>query len=215
MYGKVDYYYRREKINMKRLSEDLSAWLVKQGVITIEDIELYEYAVYSFLLLLVPVTIVFIYGIFSRNFLESVSVVVTVIAFRKYCGGYHAKYSWMCMIFSCGSIFLCLYLADRIKYSAYINLLVIITGVMICFMGPIDSENRRLDENEKKLYAKKTVLTTVVFVGLYFLLLMVRKKLSICMFLGMVLVAGLQKIGVITEGYMEKIKDIGLYNAKK
>ena len=48
MYGKVDYYYRREKINMKRLSEDLSAWLVKQGVITIEDIELYEYAVYSF-----------------------------------------------------------------------------------------------------------------------------------------------------------------------
>lgn len=119
MYGKVDYYYRREKINMKRLSEDLSAWLVKQGVITIEDIELYEYAVYSFLLLLVPVTIVFIYGIFTRNFLESVSVVVTVIAFRKYCGGYHAKYSWMCMIFSCGSIFLCLYLAERIKYSAY------------------------------------------------------------------------------------------------
>ena len=58
MYGKVDYYYRREKINMKRLSEDLSAWLVKQGVITIEDIELYEYAVYSFLLLLVPITIV-------------------------------------------------------------------------------------------------------------------------------------------------------------
>lgn len=187
---------------MRYLSKCITTWLIKHGIVGQEDRELYEYAVYSLILSISPLIMIIIIGFMMRKTVESILIIIPFMLIRKFSGGFHAKHAWVCLIFSCGILLLCVYMVARIKYSILINIILICAAISLTIFSPIDSENRRLDLIEKKKYKFTTVVITMVFVIIYCLfLLMDNKTYAICIAEGVILTASLQALCMF-----EKIK---------
>lgn len=186
---------------MKNISKKLAIWLIKKEAISQEEKELYEYAMYSFMITISPVIIVSIIGIFMNRLTESIFIIIPFMFIRKYSGGYHAKHSWVCMISSCGILFLCVYAVAYIHYNILINIMLVVAVVSLIIFSPIDSENRRLDMVEKRIYKIRTINIVLSFAILYGIFLMLNKTLAICIMEGLVLASCLQIPCVIIRLY--------------
>ena len=186
---------------MKIISKCLAIWLIKKEVISQEEKELYEYAIYSFILTILPVIMVMIIGTFMNRLIESIFIIIPFMFIRKYSGGYHAKHSWVCMISSCGILFICVYVVAHIQYYIWINFILVAAVMGLITFSPIDSENRRLDMLEKRIYKTRTVYTVLAFTMLYGIFLLLNKTYAICIMEGLVLTACLQIPCVIIRLY--------------
>ena len=160
---------------MNRIVSLLSGWLIKYNAIEPNDRELYEYALYSFLLSFTPLVIFLIISGVIEMFWEGVLIVFPFMVIRKFAGGFHAKHAYVCMIVSTGLLGLCLYIVVHITIGWIFHVLVIVAGISIIIHSPIDSENRRLSESEKKQYGLITgflvmsmILFYVVLVAFHF-----------------------------------------------
>lgn len=178
---------------MKYLSEHMASWLIKHGAIPQEDRVLYEYATYSFIISILPLFIVMFFGVIQGKTVESILLIIPFMLIRKFSGGYHAKHSWVCIISSCAVLFLCVYIVSDIRYGMLLNIAMLCAAASLVALSPIDSENRRLDDSEKKQYKKITIIMVIVFVILYFLLSLLGNKIySICIAEGIIITACLQ-----------------------
>ena len=187
---------------MRYLSKCIATWLIKYGVVEQEDKELYEYAAYSLILSISPLIMIMIIGLLMGRTVESILIIIPFMFIRKFSGGYHAKYAWVCMISSCGILLLCVYMVARIKYSMLINIILICAAISLTILSPIDSENRRLDLSEIKKYKITTIVMTMIFVIIYCLFLLADNKIyAICIAEGIILTASLQTLCLF-----EKIK---------
>lgn len=177
---------------MKIISKRIAGWLFANKVISIDEKELYEYAAFSFMMTLFPVVVIILFGIFMNNVVESVFIITPFMILRKFSGGYHAKHSWICMIFSITILFACVYISKEIEYCTYDVFGLLVSDMSLVAFSPIDSENRRLDFEEKKKYKIRTSQLVILFTMIYCLLSMVNKKFSFCVMEGIVLTACLQ-----------------------
>ncbi len=79
---------------------------------------------------------------------------------RKYAGGYHAKTRSKCMVLSIFILLSLVKLAEGLVLLSYWKLLTVIflliAGLLIFWLAPVDSENRRLSEEVKKQYRRKS-----------------------------------------------------------
>lgn len=181
-------------------------WLIGCNTIGNEDRELYEYAVYSLFLWVVPLFFAVITGVCLGKVEQSITIVVPFMLTRKFSGGVHAKYPWVCFICSCTLLGICTYLSGYLIYSWKIALITAAAVVWLGYFSPIEHENKRLDGNERKLYKKITIMITsiswCVEVVLY---LLDQGEYAICISLGILLTAGLQW-PVITKMYLHLFK---------
>ena len=96
------------------------------------------------------------------------------------------------MISSCGSLVLCVYLAIHIEYNILMNYILVLGAICLFVFSPIDSENRKLTNEDKKTYKHMTIKMVLLFAFLYFVFLSICKEYSICIFLGIILSAFFQ-----------------------
>jgi len=174
-------------------TEVISAWLVKHEAIEPDDRELYEYAVHSLLLTLSPLILIMIIGGLMGLVKESILIIIPFMVIRKFSGGFHAKHEWTCLIASCALLFLCLYAVSHIKCGMLLSIVTFggVISLMIC--SPIDSENRRLQLNEKKRYKFMTGVIAFAFAIVYILFyLHGADTYAACIAVGLLLSAGLQ-----------------------
>lgn len=151
---------------MNRIVSLLSGWLIKHNAIEPNDRELYEYALYSFLLSFTPLVVFLIISGVMEMFWEGVLIVFPFMVVRKFAGGFHAKHAYVCMLVSTGLLGLCLYVVTHTTIGWIFHILVVVAGISIIIHSPIDSENRRLSESEIKQYGLMTrflVLSMVLF----------------------------------------------------
>ena len=117
---------------------------------------------------------------------------------RQYCGGYHAKNAWVCMISSFVTLVLAVWIAMQdIDCSVY-RISVIVAIIIIVKNSPIESENRKLDEDEKIVYLKKAIILAcfIVFIIVVFDIIGLNKY-SDAIGIGTVLVAVSQLLYMI------------------
>lgn len=188
---------------MHSCAKKLTQWLIKYEAIETEDKELYEYALYSMGITLSPLVIVLIFGLWMEVPIEGVTMVLPFLCIRKYSGGYHAKSAKSCFISSCLLLMLCVWLVTKIEYGVWLGILVLVSVCSIAYFSPIDSENRRLEEDEIQDCKKKAVLSSCVFVlsRIVFLILGL-ENLVVSVSVGLVLSAVLQ-IPAIIKKFME------------
>lgn len=178
---------------MKYLSECITTWLIKHGAVDREDRELYEYAAYSLIITISPLFIIMVIGCAMGETIESILIIIPFMLIRKFSGGFHAKHAWVCMISSCGILFLCVYIVAHIQYSIFINIIMICATISLILLSPIDSENRRLELSEIKKYKITTIVMVMIFAIIYCLFLFIgQKTYAICIAEGAVLTAALQ-----------------------
>ena len=119
---------------------------------------------------------------------HGVALIFPFMVLRKFSGGYHAKNLHTCIFESGFLLFLCIMLSMHVQCDLKLAIATVIASVSLITFSPIDSENRRLDTNEKRTYKK----TTVFFVILLALFLLGKYIYTICFSVGILLIAGLQ-----------------------
>lgn len=149
---------------MNNLSRSLTDWLYGQGAISEDDRELYEYAAYCFLITTAPLIMALLCSAMIGGVKQYIAILIPFMSLRQYCGGYHAKNVWVCMISSFMTLIFTVWIAMQDIGGIVHWLFVIAACVIIIKNSPIESENRKLNDNEKVEYRKKAVLLLIVFV---------------------------------------------------
>ena len=138
-------------------------WLIKNSAISEENHELYEYAVYSAELLVLPVIMAIVIGWLSGSPVNGVLLIIPFMFMKKYSGGYHAKKLSICMIIST------ILLTAMIRISicdikpAYMYITTCIAFIELCIVSPIQSDNKVLNEKEMRHYKKVVVMQLAVY----------------------------------------------------
>ncbi len=168
-------------------------WLVKHNAIKPSDRELYEYAIYSFLLSMIPLAIFLIVSGIIGLFQEGILIIFPFMIIRKFSGGYHAKHAYVCLLISTVLLSICLFVATHITIGWILHAVLGVAGISLMINSPIDSENKKLVEGEIKQYKHIIYLVVAIIVMLYAILSVFRmEKYSICIAVSLILSALLQ-----------------------
>lgn len=139
--------------------------LIEKGEISESEQELYQYAIECFLSLCAPFFLSIVIGIILGELLESILIIIPFACIRKFSGGYHARNSKTCFVASVVIIFL------FIRITAYICVDIVLIIALVSTIGivqfsPVDSENRRLDNDEKTKYKRDTCFLLLLAWGI-------------------------------------------------
>lgn len=185
---------------------------VKNKSIEQEDINIYKYGYFLLIEVLINLIISLMIGVVFRDIKTVVLFLVLYIPLRTYSGGWHADKLWKCTVISN----LILVIAEIISnycieyiYIMYCVPLMILSGIYILVVSPVDTESKPLENEERKLYGKKVKI--IYFLHLIILILFIffqeRKGILILEYVYMV-----QAIMLIMEKMNIKMnKKVGKY----
>ena len=178
---------------MQKCAGAIITWLIHQQAIQERDRELYTYALYNMVLLIIPLGLTVIFGEIIGNVKQGIVMMLPFITLRKYSGGYHAKTPLRCMIISSLLLFLCIKITSGISCSWRLLLFTVIMGVSLVLLSPVDSDKRKLDKQQKRKYRKVVCVLVLFFlastVGLKEIHM---EKYAVSVAVGICLSAGLQ-----------------------
>ncbi len=140
----------------------MTDWLVANGAIDEEETDLYEYAIYSFVFLVAPFALTLIFGVCMGVTLQALVMVTPFVIIRKYSGGYHAGSLRICVICSCMLLLIFTSVLKYAKSALLIDFVSLISGIIIMFLSPVDSENKKLALSDKNKYKKISMILVVI-----------------------------------------------------
>ncbi len=158
---------------MEKLSQKVARSLVENGNIKKEHEAVYQYAFQSVLILGTNVLLSLFVGILLDRVGYCVLFLCAMIPLRSNAGGFHASNLAVCYIMSFTSLITTLLLVDKADFC-----LVSITAaaalastVLIFIYAPLDTKNRRLDNDEKKRIGSKArwIVSAELMLGFFFL----------------------------------------------
>ena len=147
--------YQNLKGKLNNMSEKIADWLIEQKAISTGERELYAYAVHCLFSLLYPIAFASVIGAF-------LGMIMSFIAVRKFSGGYHADSFYKCLIISSIVIMTMLQISNYINNNLLFNVIYIASSILLMIFSPIDSANKRLDNDDKRFCKKITILIVVV-----------------------------------------------------
>lgn len=110
--------------------------------------------------------IIAIIGLLMNCFFESILFAVSFSLLREYGGGYHAETRKKCFVLSILTLVAALSiikLAENFQFLTFpIWGIALISVIYIFFKAPIDTPNKRFDEDEIKIYGRKARLLTFI-----------------------------------------------------
>lgn len=134
-------------------------WMIDSGSIDEEEREIYEYAIQSLKLLIMPVFYAVFIGWLLQEWGITLCYVFVFAIVRKFSGGYHAKTELQCTLFSLLSIFLGVESVKIIDLGLGLEITFLVSVLIILMASPVDSPNKRLEINEKRSIRKVIFVT--------------------------------------------------------
>lgn len=125
--------------------------------------------------------------------LKCIMIIVPFIMIRRFSGGFHTKKPFTCLLGSNLLLFLCIWISLHISFSYLIATFSFLSGLSLMYFSPIENENKKLDELERRHCKNVTVLLTLFFLVVESMLLFCTLDCySLCIALGIMLSAGMQ-----------------------
>lgn len=148
----------------------IATWLINNGSIDEEEREIYEYAIQSLKLLIMPILYAVFIGWVLQEWIITMEYVFLFSILRKFSGGYHAKTELQCMLFSLGTIYSAVYLVNKWAIGFHLNICYILSVLILLKYSPVDSENRKLDKEERKKSHRIILFMQILLIVMYFLM---------------------------------------------
>ena len=142
-------------------------WLIKSKAIKDDERELYEYALYSIVLLLSPAFISIAIGCIMGIPINGVLMVIPFLFLRKFSGGFHAKHACTCFVGSSILVTVFLWISTKINSGLLLYMVTAISVVGLCIFSPIQSDNRIIAD-----IAGKEIVTICMFLGIIIMAVM-------------------------------------------
>lgn len=181
---------------MKKEQNFLVNSFLQNGIISKEDIEIYQFGIECFVLKFVNCLSYIIIGFLMKMPLELFLMGGILIPLRRSAGGYHAKTRAGCYLFSCIVVTLALSLC-RIQFVHYIwYAMLFIADLFIMLLAPVDNENKIMDTSEKAHFRKKTMKLLIITNILCSVGILIKnRQLFVPMIMGIVVSAFLVVLG--------------------
>lgn len=140
-------------------ANNITNYLICEKVIKDDDREIYQYGFEQVFSSLLNLATMLLLGIILGKIYQSLVLILSFMALRSYSGGYHANTPLHCYLLTVMSISAALSIMKFITIDRFICLgLLILSSVVILLLSPIGSKNKPLDEIEKIIYRKKTII---------------------------------------------------------
>lgn len=140
-------------------ANNITNYLICEKVIKDDDREIYQYGFEQVFSSLLNIATMLLLGIILGKIYQSLVLILSFMALRSYSGGYHANTPLHCYLLTVMSISAALSIMKFITIDRFICLgLLVLSSVVILLLSPIDSKNKPLDEIEKIIYRKKTII---------------------------------------------------------
>lgn len=140
-------------------ANNITNYLICEKVIKDDDREIYQYGFEQVFSSLLNIATMLLLGIILGKIYQSLVLILSFMALRSYSGGYHANTPLHCYLLTVMSISAALSIMKFITIDRFICLgLLVLSSVVILLLSPIGSKNKPLDEIEKIIYRKKTII---------------------------------------------------------
>lgn len=171
----------------------MTDWMKNCGAINKEDKKLYAYASQSFLLSISSLLLAIFLGICMGGMKQSLVLIIPFMTIRKFSGGYHARKEWTCLTCSSVLLLICISVSMYMQYNWVWLLFTILATASLIVFSPIDHEDRRLTQSEKRKYKRIVVILVFVFLVLVLFLFLIHEDTYVgCVSVGIILTAALQ-----------------------
>lgn len=183
---------------LEKITDKIVSWLLLRGGIEQGYEELYKYAVISGFMAMFPVIVAVVFGTLIGCIDETIVFIIPFMIIRKFSGGYHTKKLWTCLIFSVSVIMIFILMAHYIMKISVVVIGMFISIVCLIIFSPVDTENYRLSESERKDFHKIVVVLVMGCIVIeVLLLLMSQVRYFCCVSFGVILAAVLQLLYII------------------
>ncbi len=165
--------------------ERIVASMIEKKVIPTEDRQLYACGLYQSFLLAINIVSSIMLGIIFGSLVQSALLITCYIPLRSYSGGYHCKTPLRCYLFSVISLSVVLAVIKYQLINGYFAAAVLILSVLvIVLLSPMESHNKPLDEEEKRVFRKRALgitLALAVVLALFLVINQYQFALSVLM----------------------------------
>ena len=182
-----------------QIAEKIANALVDLGTVPLEDKELYEYGIRQGILLVINIITAALIGLVVGMAWQSMVFLIVYYPIRSYAGGYHANHPLTCYLFSIPLILIVLMGIKLIPWNNYAILAVLVlAGLIIGLLAPVEDFNKPLDQIERKVYRRKTLiylsgLSCIIVIAL----LLNLEQIALCLMMAAVTVSIMLILGVI------------------
>lgn len=179
---------------------------VENQTIEQEDINIYKYGYFLLFEVLINIIISLVVGGVFNDIKTVVLFLILYIPLRTYSGGWHADRLWKCTFISNLILVIAEVISNYcIKYIPvmYCIPLMILFGIYILVVSPVDTESKPLENYERESYSKKVkiILFIHIIVLILFIFFQNRKGIIIIEYVYMV-----QVIMLVIEKINKNIK---------
>lgn len=142
-----------------RIEETLAGMLLRDGAISPDEVEIVRYGLENLGSSLLGMSITLIIGHCFEFLWGSFLLWLLIFPLRKNAGGFHAETRCRCLLFSSMMLLVSIICFVQISWSmtGYI-LITTLSFTVIFFMAPIENGNKHLDQDEHRIYRKRTRL---------------------------------------------------------
>ena len=159
------------------------------GHIKEEQKDEYIYGMNMFFNVCINIITMIIIGIISGYLWECIVFCLVYKTVRKYVGGFHFESSLHCYISSCFMYFVVIAIMAYIPFKiCAVSIMVVISGITMWFISPVESVNKPLDEDEKRVFKKRARVNISVVSMVYIAALFINKDISEVIAIGIILV---------------------------
>ena len=153
---------------LEKLSEKFAGKLVSAEVISEADADVYMYGFFQAVMLIINVITTLLLGIIFQSLIPCILLNIAYIPIRSSAGGHHADSPRKCYINS--TIIIAVLLAiikwGSINYVVSISMLAI-SSIVILIFAPVETESNPLDDIEKKVYRRRTLIILTIEIIAY------------------------------------------------
>lgn len=153
----------------------LSQRMLERGIIREEERELYEFGIRNGMILFLDIATAFLIGLLTTKLAVVAIFTVSFMVLRSYTGGYHSDSRIFCYIGSNMVLFIPVYTENIFLMASdmQVYILLSLTMVIILWLSPMHSKNRKLDQKEQKHFGRKArlvaVMELIIFLALWYL----------------------------------------------
>lgn len=170
-----------------------------------DDEEIVRYGLEIMITKMIFAVSIAIVGLLMKSFFEGVVFTAAYSLIRQYGGGSHAKTRIMCYIRSMLTFVAALVIIKAVVYmpvlAVPLSVISVISVVYIFFAAPIDSENKRLDNDEIRVFGRKArIMAALMLLISVALLLLKFNAFAFSVMTGIFISAFLMVVGQI-ENY--------------
>jgi accessory gene regulator B len=149
---------------MRKLVDRIVDWWIAKGIVSPQEKEIYAYGLNEGLVTVGNMITSIVISILFKLFWLNILYLICYIPLRSYAGGIHAKTHLRCYY---SSILLNIVVLVLLKYLPINSILglciiLIIAGLTIIFLSPVEDKNKPFDKKEYTVFKKRARLILLV-----------------------------------------------------